>query len=73
LALESKRSSDLDISKAGQIASTKGKKEARKYLREMEQEQRKIEAIQVASNLADLTGYAEPIWERGKLLFNPIN
>ena len=39
----------------------------------MEREHRKIEAIQVASKLADLTGYAEPIWERGKLLFNPIN
>jgi hypothetical protein len=43
--------------------------EARRYLKEMEQEHRKIEAIQAASELADLTGYAEPIWERGKLPF----
>jgi len=68
-ALESKRSGDLDIAKAGQIASTKGKREARRYLKEMDRKHRKIEAIQVASRLADLTGYAEPIWERGKLLF----
>lgn len=57
--------------KAIEIAASRGEKDALKYVEEVNDVYASERSLEVASQLVDLTGYARPRLENGKLVFKP--
>ena len=71
VTLKDTRHTPEDILKANEIASSQGKREAGKYLKEAARACRKARALEVASQLVELECYAEPESEEGRVVFKP--
>jgi len=60
-----------NILKAIEIAARRGEKQALKYVKEVNSVYVSEQALEVASRLVDLTGYASPRFTDGQLTFKP--
>jgi hypothetical protein len=60
-----------DILKAKEIALRQGKRQVRKYLKEATRLYARERALEIASRLVDLSCYAEPESNAGRIVFRP--